>query len=320
MRVSGVWLLAVMPAWAQACGSCGCTLNSDWASQGVTVGPGVRLDLRYDDYFLGTLMNGATKVDKAGLTAAARVNQDPGNPELQQSTHNRITTLGLDYAPNYEWAVNVQLPWINRNHQTLGPGDSQFSGSSTKSMGDAKVLVRYQGSEENAHGGWILGLKLPTGASDKTFDAGPATGSLIDSGLEPGSGTTDVILGAYRYGLLTESFGYFTQALWQRAVQPHNDFLPSPSLNVSVGVRYLEWSRVVPQLQLNALAEGREGGKNGDKDNSGSRQIFLSPGANFKLSNHFGAYLYVQYPLYRHVNGLQLEAQQFYTAGLHYRF
>ena len=35
---------------ANACSSCGCTLSSDWASQGYAVGQGLRMDLRLD-YF-----------------------------------------------------------------------------------------------------------------------------------------------------------------------------------------------------------------------------------------------------------------------------
>jgi hypothetical protein len=41
---------AAAPISVSACSSCGCSLSSDWASQGYASGQGLRLDFRFD-YF-----------------------------------------------------------------------------------------------------------------------------------------------------------------------------------------------------------------------------------------------------------------------------
>ena len=40
--------LASVSTSVLACASCGCTLSSDWESQGFTVKPGLKVDFRYD--------------------------------------------------------------------------------------------------------------------------------------------------------------------------------------------------------------------------------------------------------------------------------
>jgi len=48
--------------------------------------------------------------------------------------------------------------------------------------------------------------------------------------------------------------------------------------------------------------------------------VYLSPGVTWHLSPRFSAYAFVQAPLYQRVNGLQLEATELASLGLHYHF
>jgi hypothetical protein len=59
--------LALAAPGARACSSCGCTLNSDWASQGYTTRAGLNLDLRYDYFDQSELRSGTHAADRAGL-------------------------------------------------------------------------------------------------------------------------------------------------------------------------------------------------------------------------------------------------------------
>ena len=46
--VAAMLSVLLAPSAAMACSACGCTLNSDWASQGFAASGGWRVDLRYD--------------------------------------------------------------------------------------------------------------------------------------------------------------------------------------------------------------------------------------------------------------------------------
>ncbi len=304
--------LALAAGNARACGVCAATLNSDWASQGYTVGPGIRIDLRYDDYTQDQQHSGTSKADPADLVI-------PNADEIQRTTRNRVTTLGIDYSPSYAWGLDIQLPWVDRFHDTYDAGESDLSSSHSQSIGDLRVTARYQGFAANSRSGVQFGLKLPTGATDEMFLEGPVAGEPLDRGLQPGTGSTDLLLGAFRYGNRGEKTGWFVQAQGQAPLTAHDAFRPGASLTTTFGVRLLSAQRAVPQLQVNARIEGRESGANADRDNSGAQRIFISPGFNLHVNHRLGGYVFVQFPLYQHVNGLQLEPERLLSAGLHYR-
>jgi len=52
---------------AFACSSCGCTLSSDWDSQGFATQSGFRIDLRYDYIDQSQLRGGTDAVDHAEI-------------------------------------------------------------------------------------------------------------------------------------------------------------------------------------------------------------------------------------------------------------
>jgi len=96
------WIAATVAAPAAvACSSCGCSLSSDWSSQGISPsGEGFRFDFRFDYFNQDQLRSGTHKVDRGSL-------EIPNDQEIQQTTINRNYALGFDYSPNREWGVNV---------------------------------------------------------------------------------------------------------------------------------------------------------------------------------------------------------------------
>lgn len=298
------------PAWA--CSSCGCTLNSDWASQGYAVSRGWRFDLRYDYFNQSDLRSGRDSVDVSSFEV-------PNEEEIQRTTINRNISLGFDYSPSRSWGITVLLPRYDRWHSTLAEDTTELSYSHSRGIGDARIVGRYQGFNPDAGFGVVFGLKLPTGATDIRFNAGPEQGERVDAGLQPGTGTTDALVGLYQFGNLNPEWGYFAQALLQQPLNSHDDFKPGTGINLNAGLRYNGWKVVSPQLQVNLRSERRESGDNADAENSGATLAYLSPGVNFRFNAHWDGYLYTQFPLYQRVNGLQLEPERFYSVGLQYR-
>jgi hypothetical protein len=297
---------------ALACSSCGCTLTTDWAAQGFgSVNPGLAIDLRLDYLNQTELRSGTHALDRGSLEV-------PNDREIQQRTRNINYSVFLDYTANANWGVNLQAPYFDRYHTTIAPGDTDISTSHTKSLGDVRVVGRYQGFSPDHSLGMQFGVKLPTGSIHNTFISGPQTGQLLDRGLQPGTGTTDLLLGAYNFGALNRDWDYFVQGLVQLPMNYKEDFKPGNGLNVNFGVQYAGFEHWTPRLQINARIEDRDKGAQADIENSGATLVYLSPGAYVHLTHKTHAYAFVQLPIYQRVNGFQIEPK--YTASVGVRF
>ena len=300
-------LLAALPSSAVfACASCGCSLSSDWGSQGPSSGEGLRVDLRYDYLNQNQVRSGTGKVGAWPVDGH----------EQELFTENRYLTAGIDYRWNADWGVNVQIPHIDRSHATNGMNfDGTDAGTShTKSLGDIKVVGSYMGLTEAHDVGVQFGVKLPTGSHTDTFSGGTIAGALLDRGLQPGSGTTDVILGAFKFGSLSQNWDYFAQATAQLPATASDDYRPGNSLNVNLGFRYMALDKIVPQIQVNSRVSAKDSGANASPDDSGGKTIYLSPGVTFIASERVTVFGFVQLPIYQNLNGYQLAPK--YTASI----
>jgi hypothetical protein len=298
---------------ASACSSCGCTLSSDWDSQGYANDTGFRIDLRFDYLNQSRLVSGSDHVSRGDIAL-------PSDREIERDTINRYTTLGLDYSPNADWGVNLQLPWIDRSHATWPEGETGLTTSDTHALGDVRVLARYQGFRPQHDLGLQFGLKLPTGHHDETFDVGDEAGEPLDRGLQPGSGSTDLLLGVYKFGALAQNWDVFAQGQAQLAIATQDDYRPGSSLSLNTGLRYLGFGRWTPQLQFNARSARRDSGAEADADNSGGTFAYLSPGLSVAIGERWHAYGFVQLPVYERANGLQLAPRITASLGMRYRF
>lgn len=306
-------LLLAAGSSARACGACGCTLHSDWATQGYAVKPGWRFDLRYDYFNQDQLRAGTKTVDRNSF-------EIPNEMEIQEKTLNRNLTATLDYSPNADWGVALVIPVFNRYHSTIAEGDTDPTFSQGKGLGDVRILGRYQGFSDSHAFGVQFGVKLATGDTKQTFNAGAQAGELLDRGLQLGSGTTDLLLGCYAFGELAPEWGVFAQVLFQKPLAEKDGFKPGDGVNANVGIRYTGHAGFTPHLQLNVRAEGRESGLNADVDNSGATLVYLSPGATFNLSPRFQVYAFAQVPVAQRVTGLQIEPRWSASLGLHWSF
>jgi hypothetical protein len=112
------------------------------------------------------------------------------------------------------------------------------------------------------------------------------------------------------------NLGCFAQVTFQQPLAERAGFIPSTSVNVSTGVRWLNSTSFTPQLQLNLKSESREHGAEADTPNSGSTLAYLSPGLTAELGTGATGYVFVQLPVYQRVNGLQLEPKWLLSVGL----
>jgi hypothetical protein len=310
--------LSIAPATSWACASCGCTLNAD-AAMGYSAEPGWRLSLEYDYIHQDQL--------RSGTHAISRV---PDGVELERETLNRYLTAGVDYSPNADWNIDLRIPYVIRTHSTYGAYDSSqplppLSDSRSSSLGDVKLIGSYQGFLAMHNLGVQLGVKLPTGqyGTDVHFSSGPADGSPLDASLQPGTGSTDIIVGAYYYLPISANFDFFANAQFQSAVsskqdQPGRDFRPGNSTTVSFGVRYEENPKWVPQLQMNLLHKSVDQGALADIYDTAGYVAYVSPGLTAKVVGNLNVYAFAQLPVYSDLVGYQLFPRYTVSVGASY--
>ena len=328
-RLAGLACSAIalaFPLSARACATCGCTLSTD-AAMGYSAASGWRVNLQYDYINQNQLHNGTGSVSAAQVAGL-----NPGaDQEVEHDTINRYTTLGLSYSPNANWAFNLQIPYIDRSHSTYGSATpdqltaDNLSGASLRGLGDIKFITSFQGLLPTHSLGVQLGVKLPTGRyggpnADGTgtvgrnpiaFSSGPSAGQLVDTSLQPGTGSTDLIVGAYYYQAVSQNFDSFINGQFQAAVahkldSAGADYRPGNLASLSFGVRYEAHPDWVPQLQVNVTHKSHDQGALADTADTAGTVAYLSPGLSVTVAQGWQAYGFVQLPVYSRLDGYQL--------------
>ena len=306
-----VLFLAAAPA-ALACSGCGCTLSTDNEALNPETTTGLRIDGRFDYIDLNDL--------RLGGKHATADNAAPGE-EIQHRTRTSMYNLGVDYMPSTAWGVNLSIPVWDRFHTsaTGGLGDSE-SASKWTELSDIRLLARYLGLFESRNYGILAGVKLPTGSAKTNFHSGPAAAALLDRGLQPGTGTTDLLIGFSQRGKFSDDWSWFAQQLLQRPINEHADFRPGTTLNANIGVRYALTDVFVPQLQLNGQNRWRDVGANADRPHSGAEVLYVSPGLVVNLTEDTNIYTFVQVPIYQRLGGLELAPRYTVSVGISHHF
>lgn len=303
--------LAVAPAHA-ACGAAGCAINTNWETQGPHLGPGLRVDLRMEYIKQDTLRKGSNKARHA------EVQDDPSAEHDEIETVNRNLRAHFDYSFNGNWGVSVDVPFVARKHIHFSLEEAALEKWDFTALGDVRVLGRYAfpGSAKMSWG-LTFGAKLPTGKFDKTNDDGEAAERM----LQPGSGTTDVLLGAfYQRGTVDSPWSWFGQVSLQQALNTRDGYKPGRQIGVDTGLGYRFNGHLSALLQLNFQHRAHDSGANSEPEESGTESAFLSPGIQARIGGNTLVYAFVQLPLYQHVYGIQLTADRALLLGLSHRF
>lgn len=303
--LAALWLYS---AGAHAsCGAAFCTVNTDWAAQGAGVERGLRYGLRFEYVDQDQPQTGTRKL------AVGEISKH--HDEVR--TLNRNWIASLDYGFDERWGVSATLPIVDRSHAHIHNhhGAQIHDAWNFTEAGDLRVLGRYQFAATGF--GASLGLKLPTGS----FDVRNAGGDEAERTLQPGTGTTDLLLGAhFRHGLPARDLSWFVQGLAQLPLKERDGFKPGERLSLDAGLRYQAGANLGLLLQANLLLRGRDTGAQAETEDSGARSLWLSPGLSYALGSDWEAYAFLQQALYQHVNGVQLVAERAVALGVSGRF
>lgn len=286
-RTPGAILASLsIPSFALAC-ACGCAVFDVGTSSLLPSGPGGTVFLEWD--YLNQTKNWH------GSSRAPAANNDDKN------IRTNFYLAGGQYMFNASWGVMAEVPYTERHFVTADSGAPETFNHS--SLGDVRLMGVYSGFSPDMSTGVIFGVKLPTG--DSTY-------KNFDPDVEIGSGSTDVLLGAYHTGSIDVAgdFQWFVQGLWQHHIAIQHNYVPGSELNGALGVSYTNFHigpnvSIQPVMQVVASYRGRDGGAAADPPNTGYTRFLVSPGVAVSV-NAWKFYADVELPFSQHVNGNQL--------------
>ena len=329
---------------ALACATCGCSLSSDGAL-GYATSSGWGLSI--EDSFINQnqLRSGTGTISQQQVQAI-------NGQEVENQTVNRYVTLGLSYTASTDWNFKLLLPYVDRSHSTYGTDatvpltPTQLSSATASGWGDAKFIASYQGFLPSKNLGIQAGIKLPTGnyggpsannpdgtvgqgsvgRNPASFgSAGNSGSSYLDTSLNVGNGSTDLILGGYYFQPVSQDFdafinGQFEFSVRQELNQTGADYRPGNQTNISFGLRYEANPQIVPQLQVNLTHRNADTGSLADSTDTAGTVAYLSPGITMSVLKNTRVYAFLQVPVYSNLNGYQLFPRYTASIGMSYHF
>jgi hypothetical protein len=296
-------------AWA-SCGSSFCTLMTDRYAQGPGAShPGWSADVRLEAVTQKQLRSGTHSLDASQVT---------GEEAIERHTRNTNLLTGLSYGFDADWSFKLGIPVVRRDHlhdlvdetseQPATPEQWRFT-----RLGDVQAIARRQfsGAASDLALALFGGLKLPTGS----IRVANGDGTRAERALQPGSGTTDLVVGAAARKAVGPADAFFGQASLTQALNSREAFKPGRRTEWSAGWSHAFSPALGTVLQVNMRHRGRDAGAQAEPDNSGSTTVDLSPGVTFSAGHAATLYAYLQLPVYQKVNGIQLVPRRALAVG-----
>jgi hypothetical protein len=292
-------LAALAPTASQAC-ACGCGVFS--------VGTGALLaDAKGTT---GFVEYGYLDQDRnwAGTSEAPAADND------DKVVSTRFYTVGVQHMFDRSWGVSVMVPYLDRHMSSDETGSLESIDHA--GLGDVRVTGRYTGFSPDMSTGLEAGFKLSTGGY--TYPG-------LDRDTSLGTGTTDLLLGAYHLVNLGAEAQWtgFIRGQWSHALAERAGYRPGDELDAALGASYAGWGlgsgSLVPIFQLIAVDRGRDSGSAADAANTGYRKLLASPGLEYDCGP-LRLYADIEFTAYQDVSGNQLVASRQYKFVASYRF
>ena len=292
----------VLPTRASAC-ACGCGVFDVGTSAMYASHAGLMAYAEYDSLDQDQNRRGTS-------TAPADQNED-------KDVRTRFYTLGGHYLFNRTWGVAAELPYWHRDFATTDAATGELVHYSHGAVGDVRLRLLYTGLSDDMSTGLSLGLKLPNGDSDF---AG------FDADTQIGSGSTDLLVGAYHMGRLTADnrWTWFVQGQWDQPLAHKANYRPGAEGAVTAGVYFEGWAtagglRASPVAQLRGLYRRSDGGPDGHPTDTGYERVLAAPGLELSKGD---TKVYAEWavPVYTNATGNQLFARSMWKLNVSHNF
>jgi hypothetical protein len=231
-------------------------------------------------------------------------------------------TAGAQYMFNRSWGAMVTVPYTIRTFRTAGnPNDpNQIDQYEHANFGDVRIWGMYTGLSEDMSLGLLGGFKLATG--DHTYED-------FDRDTSIGTGSTDLLLGAYKIGTFPERIGnvnltfrgrpfqWYAQGQFEYPFTSTGNYVPGKETDDAVGIFYNfgEFGPVIkelpaikeiaPFLTFLGSVRAHDKGSEATPTDSGYDRLLIAPGGEIRVGI-LRFYADMEFPMYQHVNGQQL--------------
>jgi hypothetical protein len=292
--------LGFIPSVAWAC-ACGCGVFAVGTSSSFPTDAGAMAFVEYD--FMNQNKNWS------GNSSAPAGNND------DKRIRTSFYTGGFQYVFADGWGITAELPYWNRFFKTTDDS-GDIVGFKHSAIGDVRLQASYSGFSDDKTTGITFGVKLPTG--DFTYPN-------FDRDTSIGTGSTDILLGAYHVGNLTPdySWNWFANAQIDEPVSVQDGYRPGGELDAVMGISYNNWSvgdiKLAPVLEAVGSYRLHDSGINSNRPDSGYERLLIAPGFEVDVSS-FKVYANVALPVYQHVTGNQLTAPVLVKLNVSYMF
>ena len=315
----GLALLALAPATpsAVACDSSSCLLMTR-GQNGLLAKGDLRVDVSFRRTPMSKPMLGGEPADRV-----LRTKIDFENRRLVPGFHDELggtdTFLQLDvaYGLSRKAALFASMPVFARRAFDIGHPPVLRETYSTTGNGDALLGVRF-GLFQRARDSMVAGasLEVPAGRHTLAAPQGRADRGILDPMLQPGSGSVD--LGA------TLQYARRLAGVWDGTAALSGTLYTRNDLEYRAGadaIASLTVSRsllrgVGASVQVKGVRKGRSEFLRADVPGTGSRVLYLVPGASVSGPRRVAFYGYLVVPVYRYVNEAQLAPRTGLVLGL----
>jgi hypothetical protein len=311
LLVAAVFLISLTPSLTWAC-ACGCGIFDVGTPSLFPSGGGGTVWLEYD--FMNQYINWHASGPSSGVN----------NSDKQIKTD--FLTVGGQYMFNRSFGLMVTVPYTIRTFRTEGDGNdiNQYNHAN---FGDVRIWGMYTGLSEDMSLGLVAGFKLATG--DHTYND-------FDRDTSIGTGSTDLLVGAYKLGTFPSRIGnvkltfrdrpfnWFVQAQYEYPFASTGNYTPGKEFDGALGI-YYNFGQVGPLKELapmfTVLGSNRthDLGNEANTPNSGYDRLLLAPGGEIRLWV-LRLYADVEFPAFNFSNGNQLVAPYLVKTILSYDF
>ena len=307
----------------RAFASCGCaSCPIDVNTQEKMAAGSVRLDYSYE------VIN--QDQPRIGRRRAA-VEEIAGHHD-EVETYSETRRLGIEAGLMSRWSIRASLPFVHVEHAHIHhhQGEDLRESWNFDGMGDLTLLnrlvVRQAPSSASPTLSLLAGGILPMGR-DRIVNA---DGDEAETGILPSKSAYSLILGLSSMQSaavptangLTASMPFFASSTYQWNGRGRDDYRMGNMWLVNVGCTYPVLPKLgfMNQINLKINRQDDAGKTNEEVEKTGGTFVYYSPGIQLTLAEGLWAMLYVQLPIYQHVNEIQLTSAYNIFGGLSYRF
>ena len=244
--------------------------------------------------------------------------------EEDRDAHSRrydlVYNAIIGYGITDNLSVTVQVPYVDINTRQVE--EEEFIGQHERSndIGDIITFGKYRFYNKLFGATAILGIKAPTGKTDKR----DKLGNRFEPEEQPGTGSTDWIFGM----ALNKGLGRFTidgSILYQLKGTGSQDYEFGDIVRVNIDGAYTVKERgSYPGLELlagiNAQFAGKDHQNAEEIRDTGGTTIFFSPGLSSQITENISSSISVPLPILQNLGGNHQEVDYLVLFSMGYNF